>query len=178
MKKTLLFIWLLLAGVAAAAQTSCTGGLGDPIVNITFGQGTAPGVGPALAAGVTHLTYPPADCSEDGYYTIITESLNCFQNTWWDVLHDHTENPNGYFMLINASFQPNDFYVQRVDGLCGGTSYQFAAWLLNLVSYPGKILPNITFNIENTNGTVLQSFSTGDIAETVGPLWKQYGFYF
>ncbi len=176
MKKTLLFIGWLLAGIAAAAQSSCTGGLGDPIVDITFGQGA--GVGPPLATGITNLTYQPADCPNDGYYTIISETLNCFQDTWWDVLQDHTGNPNGHFMLINASYQPNDFYVQQVDGLCGGTSYQFAAWLLNLVSVPGKILPNITFSIENTNGTVLQSFSTGDIAETVGPLWKQYAFYF
>jgi gliding motility-associated-like protein len=176
MKKTLLFIGWLLAGVTAAAQTSCTGGLGDPIVDITFGQGA--GVGPPLAQGITNLTYQSADCPEDGYYTIISETLNCFQNTWWDVLQDHTGNPNGYFMLINASYQPNDFYVQQVDGLCGGTSYQFAAWLLNLVSVPGKILPNITFSIENTNGTVLQSYSTGDIGESVGPLWQQYAFYF
>jgi gliding motility-associated-like protein len=178
MKRTLLFIGWLSASIAAAAQASCTGGLGDPIVNITFGQGAVAGVGPPLATGITNLTYQSADCPDDGYYTIISETLNCFQNTWWNVLQDHTGNPNGYFMLINASYQPNDFYVQQVDGLCGGTSYQFAAWLLNLVSVPGKILPNITFSIENINGTVLQSFSTGDIAETVGALWKQYAFYF
>jgi gliding motility-associated-like protein len=178
MKKTLLFIGWLLAGVAAAAQTSCTGGLGDPIVNITFGQGTAAGAGPPLAPGITNLTYQNADCPSDGYYTIITETLGCFQNTWWDVLQDHTGNPNGYFMLINASFQPNDFYVQTVSGLCGGTSYQFAAWVSNLVSKPGEILPNITFNIEKTDGTVLQSFTTGDIPESVGASWKQYAFYF
>ena len=178
MKKTLLFIGWLLAGVAAAAQTSCTGGLGDPIVNITFGQGTTAGTGPPLAPGITNLTYQPADCPEDGYYTIITETLGCFGPTWWDVLQDHTGNPNGYFMLINASVEPNDFYVQTVTGLCGGTSYQFAAWVLNLVSRPGEILPNITFNIEKTDGTVLQSYTTGDIPETVGALWKQYAFYF
>jgi gliding motility-associated-like protein len=178
MKKTLLFIGWLLAGIAAAAQTSCTGGLGDPIVDITFGQGAAAGTGPELAAGITNLTYQPADCPEDGYYTIITETLGCFGPTWWDVLQDHTGNPNGYFMLINASFEPNDFYVQTVNGLCGGTSYQFAAWVLNLVSRPGEILPNITFNIEKTDGTVLQSYTTGDIPETVGALWKQYAFYF
>ena len=176
MQKRLLFIICLVAGFGAAAQTSCTGGLGDPIVDITFGQGAGPG--PPLAQGITNLIYQPADCPEDGYYTIISETLNCFGDTWWDVLQDHTGNPNGYFMLINASFQPNDFYVQTVNGLCGGTSYQFAAWVLNLVSEPGEILPNITFTIEKTDGTVLQSYSTGDIPETVGALWKQYAFYF
>jgi gliding motility-associated-like protein len=175
MQKSFLFIVWFLAGLAAAAQT-CTGGLGDPIVNITFGHGV--GVGPPLAEGITNLTYQPADCPEDGFYTIISETLNCFGDSWWDVLQDHTGNPNGYFMLINASFQPDDFYVQTVSGLCGGTSYQFAAWVLNLVSRPGEILPNITFTIKKTDGTVLQSYTTGDIPETFGALWKQYAFYF
>jgi gliding motility-associated-like protein len=175
MQKSFLFIVWLLAGLAAAAQT-CTGGLGDPIVNITFGQGV--GVGPPLAEGITNLTYQPADCPEDGFYTIISETLNCFGDSWWDVLQDHTGNPNGYFMLINASYQPDDFYVQTVSGLCGGTSYQFAAWVLNLVSRPGEILPNITFRIKKTDGTVLQTYTTGDIPETFGALWKQYAFYF
>jgi gliding motility-associated-like protein len=175
MQKSLLFIVCLVAGFGAAAQT-CTGGLGDPIVDITFGQGAGPGA--PLAQGITNLTYQPADCPEDGYYTIISETLNCFGDTWWDVLQDHTGNPNGYFMLINASYQPNDFYVQTVNGLCGGTSYQFGAWVLNLVSVPGEILPNITFTIEKTDGTVLQSYSTGDIPETFGPFWRQYAFYF
>ena len=175
MQKSFLFIVWLLAGLSASAQT-CTGGLGDPIVNITFGQGAA--VGPPLPGTITNLIYQPADCPEDGYYTIISETLNCFGDTWWNVLQDHTGNPNGYFMLINASYQPSVFYAQGVGGLCGGTSYQFAAWILNLDSKPGEIEPNITFSILNLNGTVLQSYNTGNIPESVGALWQQYAFYF
>lgn len=175
MQKSFLFIVWLLAGLSASAQT-CTGGLGDPIVDITFGQGAA--VGPPLPGTITNLIYQPADCPEDGYYTIISETLNCFGDTWWNVSQDHTGNPNGYFMLINASYQPSVFYAQGVGGLCGGTSYQFAAWILNLDSKPGEIEPNITFSILNLNGTVLQSYNTGNIAETAGALWQQYAFYF
>ncbi|HEV2479124.1 MAG TPA: gliding motility-associated C-terminal domain-containing protein [Puia sp.] len=167
-----MLIICLLTGLRAAAQT-CTGGLGDPIAYITFGQGS--GIGPPLAAGITNLTYHDADCPQDGYYTIINSTSGC---AWHTVAHDHTGDANGYFMLINASFQPSDFYVQTVSGLCGNTSYQFGAWVLNVDNIPGQILPNITFRIEKTDGTVLQTYETGDIPETGSPTWNQYAFYF
>ena len=82
-------------------------------------------------------------------------------------------------MLINASHEPGDFYIQRVAGLCGGTTYEFAAWILNVLkSDPSKIKPNITFNIESTTGTVLGTYNTGDIPETSNSGWKQYGLFF
>jgi gliding motility-associated-like protein len=174
MGKCLLIICLL-AGMRTVAQT-CTGGLGDPIVNITFGQGV--GYGPALGSGITNLIYQAADCPLDGYYTIANHTSNCFNNTWFSLTQDHTGNPNGYFMLINASFQPSQFYVQTVNGLCGNTSYQFAAWVLNMIQGLPEIQPDITFQIEKTDGTVLQSFTTGSIAQPSTPIWNQYAFYF
>jgi len=92
------------------------------------------------------------------------------------VNHDHTGDNGGYFMLINASFKPSDFYVQTIGGLCGGTSYQFAAWLMNVGYLVLQIRPNVTFRIEKTDGTILQSFNTGDIP--IGVIWRQYAFYF
>ena len=176
MGKCLLIICLL-AGLRTAAQT-CTGGLGDPIVNITFGQGTRPGFGPALTSGITNLIYQAEDCPNDGYYTIASHTSDCFGDTWFSLSQDHTGNPNGYMMLINASFQPSNFYVQTVSGLCGGTNYQFAAWILNLDVGRPEIEPDITFRIEKTDGTVLQTFDTGNIPQTTSPVWNQYAFYF
>lgn len=160
----------------ASAQT-CTGGLGDPIVNITFGQGSGPG--PALAPGITNLSWIGNSCPSDGQYTITNYTSSCWGGTWVTVPQDHTGNTKGYFMLINASYTPSDFYVQRIDGLCGGTSYQFAAWVMNMGINPSQIRPNITFRIEKTDGTVLQTYDTGDIPLTGGYAnWNQYAFYF
>ncbi len=175
-KKTLVFLLTLAFGRLAAQTPTCTGGLGDPIVNITFGTGG--GFGGQLAPGITNMAYIADQCPNDGYYTIVHSSSGCFGNTWFDVTSDHTGNANGYFMLINASYQPSDFYVQTISGLCAGTTYQFAAWVLNMVSKPGLILPNITFDIEKTDGTVLGTYNTGDIPETGAPTWVQYGLYF
>jgi gliding motility-associated-like protein len=136
------------------------------------------GAGPALATGITNLTYQVGTCPSDGYYTITNHVSGCFNGTWWNVGEDHTGNQGGYFMLINASYQPSDFFVDTVKGLCPGTSYQFAAWILNIVSAPNEIEPNITFRIEKTDGTVLQSFTTGNIPYSGSPTWIQNAFYF
>jgi gliding motility-associated-like protein len=174
--KYVVTIFFLFLFRVAQAQT-CTGGLGDPIVNITFGQGAGPG--PALAPGITNLAWITDDCPDDGQYKIVNHTSGCWNGTWITIPQDHTGDTNGYFMLINASFNPSDFYVQRVDGLCGGTSYQFAAWIMNIGIIPSQIRPNITFRIEKTDGTVLQGFNTGDIPLTGGSAkWNQYAFYF
>jgi gliding motility-associated-like protein len=156
----------------------CQGSLGDPVVNITFGSGSNPG--PPLV-NTTNYTYIASDCPNDGYYTIANSTSNCFGGTWHSVPQDHTPGDiNGYMMVVNASYNPGDFFVKTVDGLCPNTTYEFAAWIYNLLlptACGGNgIKPNITFNIETTSGTVLQSYKTGDIPMT--PNWTQYGFYF
>ncbi|HXD79600.1 MAG TPA: gliding motility-associated C-terminal domain-containing protein [Puia sp.] len=177
MKKSFFTLLLMAAALGAVAQPpTCTGGLGDPIVDITFGAGS--GFGPALGAGITNMTYIANTCPEDGYYTIVHSTSGCYGGSWINVPADHTGNPNGYFMLINASYQPSDFYVQTISGLCPGTNYQFAAWVVNLVSQQGEIEPNITFTIESTTGAVLGTYNTGNIPATGGVDWVQYGFYF
>ncbi|HEV3411514.1 MAG TPA: gliding motility-associated C-terminal domain-containing protein [Puia sp.] len=176
MKKLLIPLLMLVCGRVAAQTATCTGGLGDPIVDITFGSGT--GFGSPLGPGITNMQYIADACPNDGYYTIVHSTTGCFGGTWLNVLSDHTGNLNGYFMLINASYQPSDFYVQTISGLCAGTTYQFAAWILNMAAVTGQILPNITFTIQNTNGTVLQTYNTGDIPALTTVTWVQYGFYF
>ena len=156
----------------------CQGSLVDPVVNITFGSGSNPG--PPLV-NTTNYTYIASDCPNDGYYTIVHSTSNCFGGTWHSVPQDHTPGDiNGYMMVVNASYNPGDFFVKTVDGLCPNTTYEFAAWIYNLLlptACGGNgIKPNITFNIETTSGTVLQSYKTGDIPMT--PNWTQYGFYF
>jgi hypothetical protein len=92
------------------------------------------------------------------------------------VLHDHTG--NGAFMLVNASYNPSDFFVTTVTDLCPNTTYEFAAWIMNVLVPRNGIKPNITFSIETPSGTVLQQYMTGDVPETSSPVWRQYGFFF
>ncbi|MGZ8544500.1 MAG: hypothetical protein ACXWV0_04350, partial [Flavisolibacter sp.] len=158
----------------------CQGSLGDPIVNITFGSGSNPG--PPLSAAATGYQYLTVDCPNDGQYALRNRTDNCY-NSWHTLAVDHTGNSNGYFMLVNASFQPSAFYLDTVDLFCSNTTYEFAAWAINMMRTTicggqPTILPNLTFSIENTNGLVIQSYNTGDIPVTSSPTWNQYGFFF
>ena len=157
----------------------CQGSLGDPVVNITFGAGSNPGL--PIGNSTTNYTYVTHDCPQDGYYTVANSTNSCFGGTWHTLPEDHTPGDvNGYMMVVNASFNPGDFFVKTVDGLCPNTTYEFAAWIYNVLqpfACSGQgIKPNITFNIETTSGTVLQSYQTGDIPMTTN--WTQYGFFF
>lgn len=180
-----LALLLILTFPSFCRAQACQGGLGDPIVKYTFGSGSAV-FGPALPAGVTNLTYEQDSCPQqsatnpnDGGYAIVHHSgLDCYPGDWWSSVPQHTGDPNGYFMLINASTNPNLFYTQTVNGLCPNTTYQFAAWVVNMASHAGELDPNITFTIEQTDGTVIGSGGTGDIGYSSPVQWKQYAFYF
>lgn len=150
----------------------CNGSLGDPVVNITFGDGSGNNTG---YTPTNAYTYTYDQCPNDGFYTITRYTSGCFGNAWHTVSTDHTG--NGAFMLVNASYAPGDFFVSTVTDLCPNTTYEFAAWIMNVLNKFG-IRPNITFTIETTGGVVLQQFDTGDIPETPSPIWKQYGFFF
>ena len=158
----------------------CQGSLGDPLVNITFGAGANPA--PALQAATTSYQYVSNDCPNDGFYTVRNNTANCFNSTWHSLAADHTGDPNGYFMLINASFQPSAFYLDTVKGLCSGSIYEFAAWVINVLKPTAcgsnGIQPNLTFTIEKTDGTVLQTYNTTNISSQPVPAWQQYGFFF
>lgn len=179
--KYLLFFIVVLFAAKTTRSQLCTGSLGDPVVNITFGTGGNPG--PPLVGNSTNYTYSSIDCSPDGSYAIRNSTLACYGNTWHTVAEDHTPGDiNGYMMLVNASVSPGVFYLDTVKNLCGGTTYEFSAWILNLLKNSAcngnGNMPNITFSIETTTGTVIQDYHTGDIPNLFFPQWNQYGFFF
>ncbi|MGH2566223.1 MAG: hypothetical protein ACRDE5_17015, partial [Ginsengibacter sp.] len=127
------FYFLALSFIYSAKLTAqlCQGSLGDPVVNITFGAGTNPG--PSLG-GSTNYGYVNHDCPDDGFYTVANSTSGCFGGTWHTLVEDHTPGDvNGYMMVVNASFNPGDFFVKTVDGLCPNTTYEFAAWMYNVL---------------------------------------------
>ncbi len=170
----------LLYHFAVKAQV-CTGSLGDPVVNVTFGTGSNPG-SPLQAASTTY-SFTTTTCPTDGSYTVVNSTSGCFGNAWYNISTDHTPNDNnGYMMLVNASFNPGDFYLDTVKNLCSNTKYEFAAWIMN-VQFPTQcggnpITPKLVFNIESTTGVVLGTYSTGNIISSGTPEWKQHGLFF
>jgi gliding motility-associated-like protein len=174
------------SGITASINVTncalCNGSLGDPVVDITFGSGIST-FGPPLQTTSTGYGYQNAGCVIDNNYEITNSVTNCYVGDWHTVTQDHTGNPGGYFMLVGASDQPSDFYLDTVRNLCGGTNYQFSAWVINMMLPTGclgtgGLKPNITFSIEDVNGNKLGVYNTGDIGTTTLPTWVQYGLSF
>jgi hypothetical protein len=68
-----------ISGFLFSAAQLCTGSLGDPVVNITFGTVSNGDPGVAPPAGYTYTT---SSCPDDGYYTITRSTSGCFSNSW------------------------------------------------------------------------------------------------
>lgn len=172
----LLFLccWVAVRVSYAQSQT-CNGNLGDPIVNIDFGTGSSgtrgPALSPTVVPGYTYTSGTPAD----GSYTITQSTAGMYD--WWSAT-DHTGNAGGYMMVVNASYSAGVFYTKQVMGLCPGTTYEFAAYVLNMAKDGSKIKPNITFEITDAAG-VKTAVATGDISYSVSAKdWRKYGIVF
>ncbi|MBC7827293.1 MAG: gliding motility-associated C-terminal domain-containing protein [Chitinophagaceae bacterium] len=181
MKLYLLIVLLLCTFSGSLWAQLCNGSLGDPVVHIDFGKG--PGPGPPLKSGVTNYSHVSIDCPQDGFYTLHNSISNCHGSSWHTVPEDHTAgDANGYYMLVNASFTPGDFFVDTIRGLCTNTTYEFAAWITNVLKPGGfcgnGIDPDLTFAIETLSGTVLAKQNSGNITESPVVVWSQYGVYF
>lgn len=181
MKKTVRVIIPLLLYISSIQAQLCTGSLGDPVAHITFGAGSGPG--PALPASNTSYSHVFNSCPNDGEYSLVDLSFNCFGGSWHTISGDHTPNDAlGRYMLVNASFLPGDFYVDTIRGLCPNTNYEFATWVKNVLKPSAcngnGIKPNLTFRIETVTGTVLTTFNSGNIDAQEVAEWKQYGTFF
>jgi len=171
-KLTALFLLLTFSAAKVKAQV-CTGSLGDPVVNIDFGRGSAD-AGPD--PGFSSYTYVSDRNVRDGTYTIAKTTIGMNRN-WYAVTNHTPDDVDGYMMVVNADRNPGIFYESDVQiNLCPNTKYEFAAWLLNMLDYSG-LKPNITFVVLDMNDIELGSYNTGDIPDQ-DRNWRQYGFIF
>jgi len=171
--KSICLFFILLFNFSKIKAQVCTGTLGDPVINIDFGQGSDR-FGPQLTE--TNYTYF-AGSPNDGLYTLVKTSAGLNGGWHQNVVNRTPNSPNGYFMLVNASYAKGVFYQKTITGLCPNTTYEFAAWVINILRLTGMIKPNIKFTIEN-NATIIKEFTTGDILEGSETNWVKYGTVF
>lgn len=161
------FIICLFSYFGASAQA----GLGDPVINFTFGSG-APVHGPAFP-GLSDYTFTNNDFPAEGSYTVVNSTAGA-GNVWWTT-GDHSGKPNGYMLVTNT--RTNGFEVlfkNRVNGLCSGTSYEFGAYFLNLTRGTDSSPPDIIMRVEALDGTPIQpDVHVGTVAQSpTGPVWE------
>ena len=175
MKLNLFFsFFLLLLQLSELHGQICEGNLGENIFTEgDFGSGADNilQTNPQIAPGYGYTTSPPP---ADGQYLIsnFTGGWLAAFPTWLEI-GDNSSDPDGYMMVVNASYAPGLFYEQEVEGLCENTLYEFSADVINLIqqSVGGHIKPNVSFLI---NG--VQVYTTGEIAQD--EQWNTYGFTF
>ncbi|MEL6866425.1 MAG: gliding motility-associated C-terminal domain-containing protein [Bacteroidota bacterium] len=165
---------LALCVIPLASQSLCEGSLGENIFEDgNFGSGplTILPTNPGIAPGYTYTTSTPPN---DGFYLLTNNMAEWpFNHDTWLDISDNSPDPDGYMMVVNASFSPGVFYEQTVDGLCDNTLYEFSADLINLIrnGVPNHILPQVDFLLDD----VVQ-YSSGPIPQS--EQWNKYGFTF
>lgn len=164
----LLIVFYLITLTALHVQAQA----GDPIFTEDFGSGTAQ-IGPEITDPDFFTTYTyMATTPGDGFYTIASSTQGMYTGAW-QVITDHTGNPGGYMMVAGANGSPDVFYKRVVKGLCPNTTYQFSAYLRNLMQVDG-IEPNVLFKVITTGGEFTNP--TGFIPPGLG--WQQYKIIF
>jgi len=167
--------------------TVCSGTLGAPVVNIDFGHSpnVVSGIESINPGASTSLSFiavsgnPALPTPLDGQYTITNNTP--YNDAWFSGYSDHTPgDQNGNMAFFNSSEAPGEFYRQPVAGLCENTTYEFAAWIANVLNpaIMTGVLPDITFRIETSSGSVLASYNTGGVEQSSDFKWSQYGFLF
>jgi Leucine-rich repeat (LRR) protein len=98
---------------------------------------------------------------QDGMF-IITSNLgvqtqgdNCFRmqgdlffDSWHKTLTDHTENFQGKYIIVNGSTLKNVVFERKIEGLEKGKTYNFSAWVANLLNLDKSPCKNQTSNFE------------------------------
>ncbi|TAN14223.1 MAG: hypothetical protein EPN37_12070, partial [Chitinophagaceae bacterium] len=177
-------------------STDCQGTKASaPFLSEDFGTLPVDSLREPLPPGYTSYTYNSSTPVNDGYYIISNNTNN--GRPEWVTSTDHTGNPRGNMMIVNASYQPDTFYSRIINGLCGGAQYSFSAWLMNVDSRQVlqstcagvNIFPNVAFEVlDAKTGFPLGLVYTQDVSMKLkndingnpvdDPTWQQYGFGF
>jgi hypothetical protein len=137
-----------------------------------------PDIRPTGIPQVIGYTYNP-DTRGAGRYSIRKEGQ--YHGSVWVVVDDHTHPDDitrGYFMQVDGSTDPTgQFYKLQVDGLCTDATLYFSMWAASLA--PNYSAGNLSIVIEDTSGTQLSRFDTGDIPYASGANdWSLFGMTF
>ncbi len=154
-----------------------------PTILETFGAGaarynTATPESFGFTTTYTQENGGPGAQTNDGEFSFINSIVDHW-NVWFGGATDHTGDPGGYMMLVNASYDPGEFYRATVSGLCSGITYEFSVWIANLYRRNGFINPNVKFEIRDADTDVLiADYISGDISYTPTFTWVRHSLTF
>ena len=174
----LLTLYLLFGALANSAlgQAGCV--LQPPVYHIDFGGSNPSAVSAEQNFSLSQQYRRQENCPQDGQFSIVSATSNCFNGHWITLNEDHTPgDTGGKMLLVNASYNKGLLMVTTFTGLLPHTTYQLGAWIINvcLAAYNcDPIRPNLRFVVSNTQGKELAKFSTGNLPAAGTTSWLQY----
>lgn len=175
MRKVYFIILILLLPAAKLhAQYDCT--FKEPFLTIDFGSSpNIPDINFFPMAGYKRVN---SACPNDGYYSYESNTSGCFNGDWLTFDEDHTPgDANGRMLLVNASPSGGIFFNFLIKNLKGNTTYQLAAWMVNVCRINGgctPLPPNILVKVRTVMGMGLAAYHTGLLTQSVKPIWRKY----
>lgn len=201
---------LLTLGVICISLNLCASGGEDTLgcrTEVVFSEGFGSGAGnPGPPQPTSSITYCYEDLTGtcpyvpeitpgsiyDGSYSILNNPAVGLispidSSSGWIDMEDHTPgDTNGYMLVVNASFEPGEFFRLNDIAVIEGEPYVFSAWFANVlgqIAVDGcgtlQVPVNVNFVVEDAvTGTVLGSLSTGDIFGTGIANWVGEEFLF
>ncbi|CAA6826142.1 MAG: internalin, putative [uncultured Sulfurovum sp.] len=110
----------------------------------------------------------------DGEYAIVQHANpDASQFGVWTTQGDHTANPNGRMMVVNASLEADEFY-RHTFSVIPNAPLTVDLWILNILNVGvNQTFPNVSFHLETLDGTQIgQMLNTGDILQDA--TWNNY----
>lgn len=188
----LLTLWLSLTLIVTGTIQAqvCNGVLGAPILNLTFGQGTATqnaysplsAYAPGMSSGTS---LQPSGLLGAANTSGLVKSASTFGSPpSWVSSSDHTGNPYGLFFGMNMPDNAGGIVLEyMMNDLCPNTTLEYSIWLLNLMAptnpYVGSSLvqyPNVTMRILDLANNILAQQSTGNVP--IDAVWHQFSMLF
>ncbi|HMU58903.1 MAG TPA: hypothetical protein PKD42_11580, partial [Chitinophagaceae bacterium] len=180
--------------VALTGHTAPCASLTNILYTQTFGAGTGlvtavpapiPGSGVSSATGAVTYTGTTTQPMPVETFTITNNAYNG-DNARFISLTDHTGDPNGRMLVVNADAANSVFYRGAFTGaLCSNQQYSvnfYAAFLGNpsyqtiCDGFGGFKFPKVRVRvIDQSSGLIISELVTGDIISTA---WQRYGIKF
>lgn len=177
MKLCLFFSALMLFCFTTSAQQSY---FKPPVIKIDFGNNANP-ADMELMPVRKYYDKVKGICPDDGQFSFVSYTDGCFFDNWITVTRDHTPGSvQGRMLLVNASYEPNPFFAINLTGLKANTTYEFAAWFLNVCRrgegcYPTPPLINIHISCA---GKKLTDFTSNRLIPTGDEDWVRHAGMF
>jgi hypothetical protein len=173
-----LFIILLFAFVSKAQPGNCI--LKPPQFTIHFGTGNVRDPNSAPLSNYDRVSH---FCPNDGHYSFVSYTSECFNDNWHTLSSDHTPgDAGGNMLLVNAAHKGGVFLNIPITGLKSNTTYELGLWVLNLCKptqkCPSLLLPSLHIRLETPEGRIVANIVTKDFPRVQEPQWVQQLAFF